>query len=244
MSAPKVAPKVAMVLAAGLGTRMRPLTDDRPKALVEVGGKALIDHMLDRLAAAGVETAVVNVHYFADRLEAHLIQRAATHPLPHIVISDERPQALETGGGVKHALPLLGENPIWVANIDSVWIEDTSAIEAVARAWNPATMDVCLMLASTTESLGFHDTGDVFLDGDVVRFKGSGETAPLVYVGVHITKPQVVADGPDGPFSLTPIWKALAAEGRVHGVAPNGVWMHVGDPEARDIAEARLAGHP
>ena len=236
------APKIAMVLAAGLGTRMRPLTDDRPKALVEVGGKALIDHMLDRLAAAGVETAVVNVHYFADRLEQHLVQRAATHPLPHIVISDERPQALETGGGVKHALPLLGEGPIWVANIDSVWIEDASAIEAVARAWDPAKMDVCLMLASTTESLGFHDTGDVFLDDGIVRFKGPGETAPLVYVGVHITKPAVVADGPEGPFSLAPLWRALAPGGRVHGVAPPGVWMHVGTPEARDTAEARLAG--
>ena len=237
------APKIAMVLAAGLGTRMRPLTDDRPKALVEVGGKALIDHMLDRLAAAGVETAVVNVHYFADRLEAHLARRAETHPLPRIVISDERPQALETGGGVKHALPLLGDDPVWVANIDSVWIEEEPALEAMARAWDPATMDVCLMLASTTESLGFHDTGDVFLENDgAVRFKVAGETGPLVYVGVHITKPQVVADGPDGPFSLTPIWRALAADRRVHGVAPSGVWMHVGDPEARDIAEARLAG--
>jgi len=248
MNAAPQAPKIAMVLAAGLGTRMRPLTDDRPKALVEVGGKALIDHMLDRLAAAGVETAVVNVHYFADRLEQHLVRRAETHPLPHIVISDERPQALETGGGVKHALPLLGDAPIWVANIDSVWIEDASAIEAVARAWDPARMDVCLMLASTTESLGFHDTGDVFLGeedshGGVVRFKDPGETAPLVYVGVHICKPQVVADGPEGPFSLLPIWKALAKDHRVHGVAPQGVWMHVGDPGARDVAEARLAKH-
>ncbi len=236
------APKIAMVLAAGLGTRMRPLTDDRPKALVEVGGKALIDHMLDRLAAAGVETAVVNVHYFADRLEAHLAARMAENPLPRIVISDERPQALETGGGVKHALPLLGDAPVWVANIDSIWLEDASAIDAVAHAWNPATMDVCLMLASTTESLGFHDTGDVFLGDDgAVRFKEPGEIAPLVYVGVHICKPQVVADGPEGPFSLLPIWKALARDHRVHGVAPAGVWMHVGDPGARDVAEARLA---
>ncbi|EJL30489.1 Nucleoside-diphosphate-sugar pyrophosphorylase family protein [Caulobacter sp. AP07] len=232
-----------MVLAAGLGTRMRPLTDDRPKALVEVGGKALIDHMLDRLAAAGVETAVVNVHYFADRLEAHLAARQAKGLAPRIVISDERPLALETGGGVKHALPLLGDDPIWVANIDSVWIEHGgSAVDAVARAWDPARMDVCLMLASTTASLGFHDSGDVFLGGDgAVRFKVPGETAPLVYVGVHICKPAVVADGPEGPFSLLPIWKALAAEHRVHGVAPDGLWMHVGDPGAVAAAEARLA---
>ena len=235
-------PKIAMVLAAGLGTRMRPLTDDRPKALVEVGGKALIDHMLDRLAAAGVETAVVNVHAFADRLEAHLAARSARGARPRIVISDERPQALETGGGLKHALPLLGDAPVWVANIDSVWIEHGgSAIEAMARAWDPAAMDVCLMLASTTESLGFHDSGDVFLDDGVVRFKTAGETASLVYVGVHICKPGIVSDGPEGPFSLTPIWRVLAAGGRVHGVTPDGLWMHVGDPQAVIAAEARLA---
>jgi MurNAc alpha-1-phosphate uridylyltransferase len=243
MSGPRDTPKIAMVLAAGLGTRMRPLTDDRPKALVEVGGKALIDHMLDRLAAAGVETAVVNVHAFADRLEGHLAARSARGAAPRIVISDERPQALETGGGVKHALPLLGEDPVWVANIDSVWIEHGgSAIEAVAQAWDPETMDVCLMLASTAGSLGFHDSGDVFLsDEGVVRFKSPGEAAPLVYVGVHICKPAIVTGGPDGPFSLTPIWRTLAARDRVHGVAPDGLWMHVGDPRAVIAAEVQLA---
>lgn len=236
------APKIAMVLAAGLGTRMRPLTDDRPKALVEVGGRALIDHMLDRLVAAGVETAVVNVHAFADRLEAHLMARQARGMGPQIVISDERPQALETGGGIKQALPLLGEGPVWVANIDSVWIEEgVPALEAVAGAWDAGTMDVCLMLAPTAGSLGFHDSGDVFLDNGTVRFKASGEIAPLVYVGVHICKPAITADGPDGPFSLTPIWRDLATRGRVHGMVPEGLWMHVGDPVARDLAEARLA---
>jgi MurNAc alpha-1-phosphate uridylyltransferase len=235
------APKIAMVLAAGLGTRMRPLTDDRPKALVEVGGRALIDHMLDRLVEAGVETAVVNVHAFADRLEAHLMARHAGGLGPRIVISDERPQALETGGGIKNALPLLGDGPIWVANIDSVWIENGApALDAVAAAWDPDEMDVCLMLASTTGSLGFHDSGDVFLDDGVVRFKAPGEMAPLVYVGVHICKPAITADGPEGAFSLTPIWRGLAAEGRVHGVSPDGLWMHVGDPGARDLAEAKL----
>lgn len=236
-------PKVAMVLAAGLGTRMRPLTNDRPKALVEVAGKALIDHMLDRLVAAGVETAVVNVHYFADLVEAHLRAREAKGLAPRIVISDERAQALETGGGIKHALPLLGEGPVFVANIDSIWIEHAGpAVEAVAAAWDPNRMDVCLMLASTTGSLGFHDTGDVFLGpGGLVRFKDAGEIAPLVYVGVHICKPAITADGPEGPFSLLPLWKRLAADGRVHGVAPAGLWMHVGDPQAKLAAEARLA---
>ena len=235
-------PKVAMVLAAGLGTRMRPLTNDRPKALVEVAGRALIDHMLDRLVAAGVEIAVVNVHYFADLVEAHLRAREAKGLGPRIIISDERAQALETGGGIKHALGLLGEGPVFVANIDSIWIEYAgAAVDAVADAWDPARMDVCLMLASTTGSLGFHDTGDVFLSADgVVRFKDAGEVAPLVYVCVHICKPAITADGPEGPFSLLPLWKRLATDGRVHGVAPQGLWMHVGDPQAKLAAEAKL----
>ena len=242
MSAPQKSPTTAMVLAAGLGTRMKPLTDDRPKALVEVGGRPLIDHMLDRLGHAGVSTCVVNVHAFAERLEQHLKARR----WPRIVISDERPQALETGGGLKHAAPLLNRTrqggPVWVCNIDSVWIEDgASALEAVAGAWNPDRMDVCLLLAPPDTSLGFHDTGDVFLEADGrLRFKNAGETAPYVYVGVHICDPAIVADGPDGPFGLLATWKALAKRGRVHGVAPPGTWMHVGDPEARDAAEARL----
>ncbi len=237
-------PTTAMVLAAGLGTRMRPLTNDRPKALVEVGGRALIDHMLDRLAQVGVETAVVNVHAFADRLEAHLKARDATGVLPRIIISDERAEPLETGGGIKHALHLLPDQPFWVANIDSVWIDDDDrALEAVAAAWDPDRMDVCLLTASTAESMGFHDTGDLFIsDAGEVRFKVAGESAPLVYVGVHIAKPSVVASGPDGPFGLLPIWKQLTETGRVHGVSPNGLWMHVGDPQARDAAQARLAG--
>ena len=237
-------PKTAMVLAAGLGTRMRPLTNDRPKALVEVGGRALIDHMLDRLAEAGVETAVVNVHAFADRLEAHLLARDALGVMPRLIISDERAEPLETGGGIKHALHLLPDTPFWVANIDSVWIDDDGqALEALAAAWDPDRMDVCLLTASTAESMGFHDTGDLFIapTGEV-RFKDPGESAPLVYVGVHIAKPSVVADGPDGPFGLLPIWKRLTEVGRVHGVAPKGLWMHVGDPQARDEAQARLAG--
>lgn len=239
MSAPPTIPTTAMVLAAGLGTRMRPLTNDRPKAMVEVGGKALIDHMLDRLAAAGVTRAVVNLHAFADRLEAHLRARPAP---PALSFSDERAGALETGGGLKKAIPLLGDGPVWVANIDSVWIErDASAMAALAGAWDPARMDVCLMLAPTAASLGFHDSGDVFLEADGrVRFKRPDERAPYVYVGVHITDPKIVAQGPDTAFSLLPIWRALAEQGRVFGVAPPGCWMHVGDPAALAAAEARL----
>jgi len=239
MTGPGGAPKTAMVLAAGLGTRMRPLTNDRPKALVEVGGRALIDHMLDRLDEGGVERAVVNLHAFADRLEAHL---RARRPPPNLAFSDERDEPWETAGGIKRALPLLGAAPIWVANIDSIWIEHGApATQVVARAWDPAKMDVCLMLAPTATSLGFHDTGDVFLEPDGrVRFKRPDERAPYVYVGVHICDPNIVAGGPDGPFSLLPIWRALAERGRVFGVAPPGQWMHVGDPAALAAAETRL----
>lgn len=233
------APTTAMVLAAGLGTRMRPLTNDRPKALVEVGGKALIDHMLDRLAAAGATRAVVNVHAFADRLEAHLLARTTA---PAIVISDERAALLETGGGLKAARALIGDAPVWVANIDSVWIEDgPSALGALAAAWDPARMDVLLLCVPLERAYGFDGSGDVFIEDGLVRFRGEAPSAPYAYMGVHITRPDIVDGEPDGAFSLTPVWKRLAQNARIHAVIFDGDWMHVGDPDARDAAEARLA---
>jgi MurNAc alpha-1-phosphate uridylyltransferase len=232
-------PKTAMVLAAGLGTRMRPLTNDRPKALVEVAGRALIDHMLDRLHEAGVERAVVNVHWFADRLEAHL---AARRSGPEIIISDERRELLETGGGLKKARKLLGEDPIFVANIDSVWIERGDALAALAALWDPERMDTALLLARREESIGFEGAGDVFLAEDGrLTFRGAAASAPFAYMGVHITKPQVVDGQPKGPFSLTRVWRPMAEEGRLYGVALDGFWMHVGDPASRAAAEAKLA---
>lgn len=231
-------PRTAMVLAAGLGTRMRPLTDDRSKALVEVAGRSLIDHMLDRLADAGAERAVVNVHYFADRLVAHLADRRC----PQVIISDERAQLLETGGGLKLARPLTGEEPIWVANIDSVWTEDgRPGLQVLADAWDPATMDVCLLCVPLARSMGFDGAGDFFRSEDGrLTFRNQAAGAPLAYMGVHICKPQIVDDQPDGPFSLTPIWRRLADQGRLFGAVLQGDWMHVGDPAARDAAEARL----
>ncbi|NEX93611.1 N-acetylmuramate alpha-1-phosphate uridylyltransferase MurU [Caulobacter sp. 17J65-9] len=226
-----------MVLAAGLGTRMRPLTNDRPKALVEVAGRTLIDHVLDRLADAGVEKAVVNVHWFADRLEGHLSGRTR----PEIVISDERRQLLETGGGLKKARPLLGPDPVWVANIDSVWIDDGDALGELARMWDPEKMDACLLLARREASIGFEGAGDFFLSEDGrLTFRGEAPSAPYAYMGVHITKPDIVADQPKGPFSLTKVWRRLADEGRLYGRVLDGFWMHVGDPQARDAAEAKL----
>ncbi len=231
-------PKTAMVLAAGLGTRMRPLTNDRPKAMVEVGGKMLVDHMLDRLGEAGVETAVVNVHWFADRLESHVLERAT----PRIVISDERRALLETGGGLKKARKLLGDAPVLVANIDSVWTETSPAIAALAKAWDPERMDALLLLARREASIGFEGDGDFFLGEDGrLSFRGEAASAPYAYMGVHITKPQVVDDQPKGPFSLTRVWRPMAAAGRLHGVVLDGFWMHVGDPVSRAAAEAKLA---
>jgi MurNAc alpha-1-phosphate uridylyltransferase len=230
-------PTTAMVMAAGLGTRMRPLTDDRPKALVEVGGRALIDHVLDRLEAAGVETAVVNVHAFADRLESHLARRRT----PRILISDERSRLLETGGGLKQARPLLGEAPIWVANIDSIWVGRADALAGLIGAWDPDRMDACLLLAPLRHTIGFDLPGDAFLDPDGrLSFRGAAADAPYAYAGFQILKPQIVDDGPSGPFKLNVSWRPRATAGRLYGVVLEGVWMHVGDPAAREAAEARL----
>jgi MurNAc alpha-1-phosphate uridylyltransferase len=235
-------PTTAMVLAAGLGTRMRPLTDDRPKALVEVAGRPLIGHMLDRLAEAGAARAVVNTHYFADRLDAYL----ATRQTPRIQVSDERGLLLETGGGLKKARPLLGDEPIWAANIDSVWIEgDTPALPALAAAWEPGRMDACLLLAPLERTLGYDGKGDFFLGGDGrLTHRGTAPAAPYAYIGVQIIKPQAVDDGPDVPFSLFEVWTRMIAQGRLFGVVMDGYWMHVGDPEALKAAEAKLAAAP
>lgn len=233
-------PKTAMVLAAGLGSRMRPLTDDRPKALVEVRGRALIDHVLDRLTDAGVERAVVNVHWFADRLEQHLKARGRG---PDIIISDERAELLETGGGLRKARPLLGDEPVFVANIDSIWTDQGDALGDLVRLWNPALMDAALLLARREGSIGFEGDGDFFLgDGGRLSFRGEAPCAPFAYMGVHITRPDYADGGPEGPFSLSPLWRRSAADGRLFGCVLDGDWMHVGDPEARDAAEAKMAG--
>jgi MurNAc alpha-1-phosphate uridylyltransferase len=237
-------PTTAMVLAAGLGTRMRPLTDDRPKALVEVAGEPLIDHVLRRLGESGVERAVVNVHWFAERLESHLAARKGG---PDILVSDERAELLETGGGLKKAAALLGPDPVFVANIDSVWTDRSapgdSALNQLARLWNPSIMDAALLLARREGAIGFEGGGDFFLaDDGRLTFRGDAAEAPFAYMGVHICRPDYVADGPDGPFSLSGFWRRSAAAGRLYGCVLDGDWMHVGDPGARDAAEARLAG--
>ncbi|HVY84542.1 MAG TPA: nucleotidyltransferase family protein [Caulobacterales bacterium] len=227
-----------MVLAAGLGTRMRPLTDDRPKALVTVGGRCLIDHVLDRLVEAGVEKAVVNVHAFADMLEAHVKKRRDLE----IVISDERARLMETGGGVKQARPLLGDDPIFVSNIDSVWEEPYgSAMLRLARGFDPARMGARLMLAALEQQLGYDGAGDfVRRENGAIAFRDDRPSAPWAYMGVQVIDPAIVDPEPLEPFSFTRVWRRLAGEGRLCGAPLGGYWMHVGDPGARAEAEARL----
>ena len=233
-------PKTAMVLAAGLGTRMRPLTDHRPKALIEVAGKALIDHVLDRLRDAGVERAVVNVHHFPEQMEAHL----ATRRDLEIRISDERAGLLDSGGGIQHARPLLGPDPIWVANIDSLWLESrTPALETVKRAWRPAAMDLLLMVVRRGHGIGFEGPQGFFMDaaGRLTHSTAPDVVTPYANVGFGILKPGILDPEPaEGPFPIQPVWRRLQAEGRFFGAAMDAFWMHVGDPAARDAAEARL----
>ena len=232
-------PDTAMVLAAGLGTRMRPLTNDRPKALVEVRGRALIDHVLDRCVEAGVRRAVVNVHAFADLLEAHVKKRRDIE----ILISDERAQLMETGGGVKQARALLGDGPIFISNIDSVWEEPFgSAMKRLADGFDPARMDARLMLASMDGQLGYDGAGDFFMDETgALSFRDGMPQTPWAYTGLQIINPAIVDSEPLEPFSFTRVWRRLHARGGLYGAPLGGFWMHVGDPQARDAAEARVA---
>ena len=231
-------PDHAMVLAAGLGTRMRPVTDGMPKPLVPVAGKALIDYVLDKLAEAGVGTAVVNVHYFADQIERHLEARAA----PHIVISDERTQLLNTGGGVRAALPSLGAGPFFLLNSDTLWIDGVQRnLDQLARSFDERRMDALLLLAATTASVGYTGRGDFSMDpGGVLHRRGERDIAPFVYAGAAVLSPKLFAGAPDGPFSLNLLFDRAMEAGRLCGMRLEGVWMHVGTPEAVAAAEAAI----
>lgn len=234
------APDRAMVLAAGHGKRMRPLTDKVPKPLIRLGGQALLDHVLDRLDAAGVATAVVNVHYLADQVENHLAGRNG----PDIVVSDERDLLLDTGGGVCRALGLLGAAPFFIHNSDSVWIEGAaSSLERLGRAWDPDRMDSLLMLAPVVNSVGYAGAGDFTMapDGRLQR-RTEGDIVPFVFAGVSIVHPRLFVDCPEGPFSLNLLWDRALAAGRLFGLRHEGIWMHIGTPEALEEAERCLEG--
>jgi MurNAc alpha-1-phosphate uridylyltransferase len=227
-----------MVLAAGLGTRMQPLTDTRPKPLIKVAGKPLIDHVLDRLAEAGVERAVLNVHYLAEQIIAHTASRTT----PRVIISDERGVLLGTGGGVVKALPELGPAPFFHINSDTIWIDGvTPNLTRLAHAFDPVTMDALLLLAPTTGSIGYEGRGDFAIAPDGrLRRRSEREVAPFVYAGAAILSSALFKAAPPGEFSLTDLFERAAAAGRLHGLRLEGLWMHVGTPEAIGAAEQAI----
>ena len=233
-------PKSAMVLAAGMGMRMRPLTDKMPKPMVRLDGKPLIDHVLDRIDETGIPQGIVNVHYHADLLEKHVKARKQ----PKIAISDERELLLDTGGGVKRALPKLGKDPFLIHNSDSLWIDGVqSNLKRLADAFDPETMDCLLLLALGSASLGYDGRGDFVMAADgVLRRRPEREVAPFVFTGVSIAHPRLFDDTPDGPFSLNLVWDRAIQHGRLYGIRLDGVWMHVGTPDALADAELLLNG--
>jgi MurNAc alpha-1-phosphate uridylyltransferase len=233
-------PKTAMVLAAGLGTRMAPLTNKIPKPMVAVAGKPLLDHVLDRLAETGVETIVVNVHYFAEQIEHHLAGRKR----PKIVFSDERGLLLGTGGGVVKALPMLGDAPFFHVNSDTLWIDGVQPnLARLAEGFDAQTMDALLLLAPTIGSIGYAGRGDFAMAPDGrLRRRTEREVAPFVYAGAAILSPALFDRAPEGAFSLTDLFDRAAEKGRLHGLRLEGLWMHVGTPDAIAMAERAIEG--
>jgi len=230
-----VRPTRAMVLAAGFGTRMRPLTDRMPKPLVPVAGRALLDHVLDKLAEAGVTDAVVNVHYLPDQI----IDHTATRTKPRVTISDERDAVLGTGGGVVKALPLLGGAPFYHLNADTLWIDGAQPnLARLAEAFDPTRMDILLLMAPTADSIGYSGSGDyAMLPDGTLRRRKEREVVPFVYAGVAILSPAIFAGSPAGEFALTKLFDRAGEQGRLFGLRLDGLWMHVGTPDAVQAAE-------
>ncbi len=227
----------AMVLAAGLGTRMRPLTDHRPKPLIEVAGKSLLDYGFDRLREAHVQTAVVNAHYLAEQIFAWAKRQTS----PHIILSDERGELLDTGGGIAKALPLLGSAPFFVLNSDSFWIDGRiPALTRLRAAWNDATMDCLLLLCPQSQTVGYDGQGDFEMQSDGRIMRKSGGSS-LAYIGCYLVHPRLFRDAPQGKFSMNLLWDKAISNGRLQAVSHDGKWLHVGTPEAIALAEACLA---
>ncbi len=230
-------PKTAMVLAAGLATRLRPLSQHRPKALIEVAGKTLLDHSLDRLAEVGVARAVVNTHHLGDQIEAHLAARTK----PEIRISREDP-ILDTGGGIAHALPLLGPDPFYVINAKIVWRGgQDEALRRLGAAWNESRMDALLLLQPTVSAVGYEGPGDLAMDQfGRLRFRRDPEIAPFVYASIQIVHPRLFEGAPGGAFPLRPLWERAAEAGRLYGLRHDGEWYHVSTPQGLAAAEENL----
>ena len=233
-------PGTAMVLAAGLGKRMRPLTATRPKPLVEVAGRTLLDRALDRVEAAGIGTAVVNAHYFADQIEAAVAARPGTL---EIRVSDERAQLLETGGGVVKALPLIDADPFFVVNADNMWIDGSAdTLRLLAQRWDAATMDALLLLVPLARATGYEGRGDFHLDPDgVVTPRGEVRVAPFVYSGIQLISKRLFDGETPEPFSVWRQWNRAMAENRLYGAVHQGLWFHVGTPASVGETEGLLA---
>jgi len=236
----------AMILCAGLGTRMRPLTDDCPKPLIPFLGRAMVDHILDRLKGAGFRRVVINVHYLADRMERHVRARDDLE----IIVSDERAGLLDTGGGIAHALAHLGERPFLVHNADSIWFEPggeniRGTLDAMRASWDNATLDTLLLTVPWSRASGFHGAGDFFPGGEGYGLdrRGERESAPLIFAGVSLVHPRLFAGAPSGAFSLNRLWDAALATGRLGGIALEGRWFHIGDPQALASAERLARGN-
>jgi MurNAc alpha-1-phosphate uridylyltransferase len=232
-------PHTAMIMAAGLGKRMRPLTATRPKPLIEVGGKALLDHVLERLRDAGVRKVVVNVHYLADALEAHLATRG--HGL-EVVISDERSRLLETGGGLVKAAPLIDSDPFLALNSDNLWIDGPAdTLKLLASQWDGEKMDALLLLVPQARALNHKGQGDFHLDrvGRLKR-RAPSRVAPFVFTGIQIVSKRLLRDAPEGPFSTNILWDRAIEEGRCFGAVHQGLWFDVGTPQSIQLTETAL----
>jgi len=232
--------KTAMIMAAGLGKRMRPLTENRPKPLVEVAGKAMIDHCFEKLVEAGIGKAVVNVHYLADMMEAHLA--ALPYPIA-IRVSDEREQLLETGGGLVQAEPLIAEDVFFCINSDNLWTDGpTNSLQKLAEAWDEDRMDALLLLAPRITAHNYQGKGDFHLDEEKrISRKQPDQPAPLIYSGIQLLSKRLLRDAPAGPFSTNILWERAIGEGRLFGAIHQGEWFEVGSPQAIAPTEAALA---
>jgi MurNAc alpha-1-phosphate uridylyltransferase len=230
----------AMVMAAGLGKRMRPLTATRPKPLVEVMGKPLVDHVIDHLRAAGITKIVVNVHYLADALEAHLVKRAEGLDL---IISDERAKLLETGGGLIHAKALIGDAPFFCLNADNFWIDGpVSALDLMRQRWDETRMDALLLMVPHARAHCHNGRGDFHLDGNgLVSRRKTSRVAPFVWTGIQILHPRLLIDPPADKFSTNVFWDRAIEAGRCYGMVHQGLWFDVGTPPAIKLTEAIIA---
>ena len=233
-----LASDVAMVLAAGLGTRMRPLTLDRPKPLVEVAGRTMIDHCLDKLAEAGVARAVVNVHHFPQMVKAHLTARAD----PAVAISDETGQLLETGGGMVRAMPLLAADPFFCINSDNLWVDGPQDVfHQLSDAWKPDTMDALLLVVPHARAANNKGKGDFHMDANGrLTLRRSGRVAPFIYSGIQLVSQRLLRGAPEGPFGTMVLWQRAMEEGRLYGVSHLGLWYEVGSPDAIAPTEEAL----